>query len=96
MHLVTIVPDQDAKPSRQRASIEDEMIIALDLFDRVESCVVAAHKILYDLFLIVVAGKRPHLADVPANLVYLLLGAHPEHRAGRVIYCGLELPTVSR
>ena len=72
--------------------MEDEMIIALDLFDRVESCVVAAHKILYDLFLIVVPAKRPHLADVPANLVYLLV-AHLEHRAGRVIYCGLKLLT---
>ena len=56
MHLLIIVLDQAAKPHQQRATIEDEMIIALDFFDRVESCVVAAHKILYDLFLIVVAG----------------------------------------
>ena len=71
------------------------MIIALDLFDRTESCVLGVQKILYDLFVIVVPEKRPHLADIPANLVYLLL-AHLEHRAGRVIYCGLELPTVSQ
>ena len=44
MHLLIIVLDQDAKPHRQLASIEYEMVIALDLFDRVESSVLVAHK----------------------------------------------------
>ena len=70
------------------------MIIAVDRFDRVESDVLGFQKILYDRVVIVVAETRPHPADVPANLVYLFL-THLGHRAGRVIYCGLELPTVS-
>ena len=53
------------------------MIIALDLFDRVESCVVAAHKILYDLFLIVVAAVRRKRTRIFCALLERALDCSP-------------------
>ena len=71
MHLLIIVLDQEAKPRRQVASMEGEMLITLDLFDRVESCVVVAYKIPNILFYVEAEFSWPHVADVLANLVYL-------------------------
>ena len=73
MHLLIIVLDQDAKPHRQLASIEYEMVIALDLFDRVESSVLVAHKLLNVLFYAFDVISWPHVADVLVNLVFLRL-----------------------
>ena len=73
MYLLIIVLDQEAKPQRQLASIEGEMLIALYLFDRVESCVVVIHKLLNVLFVLFDVISWPHLADVLVNLVTLRL-----------------------
>ena len=79
MHLLIIVLEQVAKPHRQLASIEYEMVIALDLFDRVESSVLVAHKPLNIIFYVSSAFSWPHLADVLANLVYVRLGHDISH-----------------